>query len=288
MTEYNVYGKKSYEYAIGRISGTTHRVLRAEEMARLREADGETAQKLLTDYGYPAVTGGKTVYDVIEDEKNTVSAFVREIAPDEELTQLLFFEEDALNLKILLKSEKIGKEADLDALCEGGFQKELLRICVKADDYSMLGETLETALAGIGNEENPCRISCLVDNAVFSYALCTAQKKNCRPLAELFTVYGEGKNRLTALRLQKLGKDLDDYAFAFLPVARPNETELRKTESEILEETEKALDNVLTDLGYGDGIGVIAQYYFRKKAEAGALRLLFAEKRAEESRGDAV
>ena len=81
---------------------------------------------------------------------------------------------------------------------------------------------------------------------------------------------------------------MDDYAFAFLPVARPNETELRKTESEILEETEKALDNVLTDLGYGDGIGVIAQYYFRKKAEAGALRLLFAEKRAEESRGDAV
>ena len=69
MTEYNVYGKKSYAYAIGRISGTTHRVLRAEEMARLREADSETAQKLLTDYGYPAVTNGKTVYDVIEDEK---------------------------------------------------------------------------------------------------------------------------------------------------------------------------------------------------------------------------
>ena len=83
MTEYNVYGKKSYAYAIGRISGTTHRVLRAEEMARLREADSETAQKLLTDYGYPAVTNGKTVYDVIEDEKNTVSSFVREIAPDE-------------------------------------------------------------------------------------------------------------------------------------------------------------------------------------------------------------
>ncbi|MGN0570955.1 MAG: V-type ATPase subunit [Candidatus Fimenecus sp.] len=287
MTEYNVYGKKSYAYAIGRISGTSHRVLRTDEMARLREADSETAQKLLADYGYPAINGDKTVYDVIEDEKNAVSAFVREIAPDEELTQLLFFEEDALNLKLLLKSEKIGKEVDLDTLCEGGFQKELLRICVKTDDYSMLGETLETALTGIEKEENPCRISCLVDNAVFSYALITAQKKNCRPLTELFTVYGEGKNRLTALRLQKLGKDLDDYAFAFLPVKKPNEMDIRKNEAEILTETAKALDNVLTDLGYGDGIGVIAQYYFRKKTEAQALRLLFAQKRAEESRGDA-
>lgn len=288
MTEYNVYGKKSYAYALGRISGTSHRVLRAEEMARLREADSETAQKLLADYGYPAVQAGKTVYDAIEDEKNAVSAFVREIAPDEELTQLLFFEEDALNLKILLKSEKLGKEADLDALCEGGFQKELLRICVKAEDYSMLGETLETALAGIENEENPCRISCLVDNAVFSYVLLTAQKKNCRPLAELFTVYGAGKNRLTALRLQKLGKNPEEFDFAFLPVKKPEVTDSKKSEADILAETEKALDNVLTDLGYGDGIGVIAQYYFRKKTEAQALRLLFAEKRAEESRGDTV
>lgn len=288
MTEYNVYGKKSYAYALGRISGTTHRVLKPEELARLREADSETAQKLLADYGYPAVSGGKTVYDVIEDEKNTVSAFVREIAPDEELTQLLFFEEDALNLKILLKSEKIGKEVDLDTLCEGGFSKELLRVCVKADDFSLLGETLETALASIKDEENPCRISCLVDNAVFSYALLTAQKKNCRPLVQLFTVYGEGKNRLTALRLQKLHKDLEAYDFAFLPVKKPTEAELRQSEEEILAGTAKALDNVLTDLGYSDGIGAVAQYYFRKKTETGMLRLLFAQKRAQESRGDAV
>ena len=44
MTEYNVYGKKSYAYALGRISGTTHRVLKPEELARLRETDSETAR----------------------------------------------------------------------------------------------------------------------------------------------------------------------------------------------------------------------------------------------------
>jgi len=287
MTEYNVYGKKSYAYALGCISGTTHQILREEQIARLREADFDAAQKLLADYGYPALSDGKTVYDVIEDEKNEVASFVREIAPDEELTQLLFFEEDALNLKILLKSEKLGKEADLDTLCEGGFQKELLRICVKTGDYSMLGETLEASLTGIEALDDPCRISCLVDNAVFTYALTTAQKKNCQPLAKLFTVYGEGKNRLTALRLARLHKDESAYDFAFLPVAR-TEVGSRKDDAQILAETDRALENVLTDLSYGDGIGVLAQYYFRKKTEAQALRLLFAQKREQESRGDAV
>ena len=55
MAEYNVYGKKSYAFALGRISGTAHRPLTAEQTARLREADFQTAQKLLTDFGYPAV-----------------------------------------------------------------------------------------------------------------------------------------------------------------------------------------------------------------------------------------
>ena len=46
MAEYNVYGKKSYAFALGRISGTAHRPLTAEQTARLREADFQTAQKL--------------------------------------------------------------------------------------------------------------------------------------------------------------------------------------------------------------------------------------------------
>ena len=96
--QYNVYGKKSYEYALGRISGTPHRILTVEMLGRLREADTPTAEKLLADFGYPQKADGQSIYDVIEQEKNTVAAFVREISPDEELVNLLFFEEDALNL----------------------------------------------------------------------------------------------------------------------------------------------------------------------------------------------
>lgn len=282
MTEsYNVYGKKSYAYALGRISGTPHKVLNEEMFGRLREADFQTAEKLLADYGYPAVTKAQTVYDVIEREQKDVSAFVREIAPDEEQTQLLFFEEDALNLKYLLKSALLEKDPALEALAEGGFEKELLRVCVKAADYSMLGESLEAALTGIEKETDPCRISCRVDNALFAHALQTAIAKNWRALVQLLTVYGTGKNRLTALRLRKLQKNAEDYRFAFLPVGEIPKEET--AEAEILADTQNELEKTLTELGYDDGFGAIAQYYFRKKAEAAALRLLFAQKRVEMS-----
>lgn len=283
MTEYNPYGRKSYAFALGRISGTTHAVLREEALSRLREADFEGAQKLLSDYGYPAVTDGKTVYDAIEEEKNTVSAFVREIAPDEELVHLLFFEEDALNLKLLLKSAGLGREVDASLLCEGSFPTELLRVCVSTGDYSLLGTTVEQMLEGIEQETDPCRISCLVDNAMFAHALHTAKEKHCASLERLFTVYGEGKNRFTALRLGRLQKSPSEYAFAFLPVGKIPENE--QDADTVFAETQARLESVLTDLGFDEGIGAIAQYYFRKKAETAALRLLFAEKSAKKTGG---
>lgn len=284
MAEYNVYGKKSYAFALGRISGTAHRPLTAEQTARLREADFQTAQKLLTDFGYPAVQSGQTVYDAIEAEKDAVCAFVREIAPDEQLLNLLFFEEDALNLKILFKNEQLGHDTDTASLCTGGFDKDLLRICVKTEDYSMLGDILCANLQNMHSESDPCRLSCAVDNAVFDYALKTAAQKHCRSLERLLTVYGTGKNRLTALRLRKLQKSAEAYAFAFLPVGAVPDGEADA--EEITAQTAAAFENVLTDIGYDDGIGAIAQYYFRKKLEASALRLLFAQKSVQESAGD--
>lgn len=265
--QYNVYGKKSYEYALGRISGTPHRILTAEMLGRLREADTPTAEKLLADFGYPQKADGQSIYDVIEQEKNIVAAFVREISPDEELVNLLFFEEDALNLKFLLKAEKTDTPVNTDTLTEGGFSKELLRVCVQTGDYSMLGETLEEALTGIEAEDDPCKISCKVDNAVFAYALSKAKAKHCRALEALFTVYGAGKNRLTALRLKRLHKDAAKYDFAFLPVAFTADES--KDEAQILADTDAKLSNVLTDLSYDDGIGAIAQYYFPQKGGSG-------------------
>ena len=51
-----------------------------------------------------------------------------------------------------------------------------------------------------------------------------------------------------------------------------------KTEDEIVREVTKAFDNVIGELGFDEGMGFIARYYFLKKNDAAALRLMFAEK----------
>lgn len=278
--EFNVYGKKSYEFAVGRIKATKHPVLNREQWSRLREADIQGAAKLLEDYGYPHVAEGGSVRDAIDAEMERAVSFILELAPDEELTNYLFFEEDALNLKLYLKAKLIGKDGEKLPTVRGSFSTELLRICAYTEDFTMLGDDLNKALDGVSELTDPAKISSCVDNAMFSHALKGAEKKRCRPVAELLTVYGVGRNRLTAMRMGRMGREIDPKDDVFLPVSFSGylKKDSGLTEDEIFADVNRRLDGALSQLGYDSGMGVLAQYYFQKKNEAAALRLLFAQK----------
>ena len=80
MTESgNIYGKKSYEFAVGRIKAG-ERLLSAEQWSRLRAAPRADAEKLIAEYGYSSDS------DV---ELNRTVDFLKEISPDADLTELL-------------------------------------------------------------------------------------------------------------------------------------------------------------------------------------------------------
>lgn len=276
----NIYGKKSYEFAIGSIKANSHRPLSAEQWRRLRDADMRAAEKILVEYGYPPLSEGKTILDSIEAEMKSRIEFIRDTAPDAELVDLLFFEEDAVNLKLYLKARLMGESPDALPICAGGTDPELLRICVYTEDFSLLGSPAQEMLQGICAEPDPRKISCLADNAMFSRARKTAENKHCAPLARLLAEYGTGRNRRTALRLARLGADPKEYPDAFLPVDwAPFQTaDHGKPEDVVLADIDKRLAAVTEELGYDSGMGPIAQYYFMKKNEAAALRMLFTEK----------
>ena len=279
--ELNAYGKKSYEYAIGRIKATSHPVLNGEQWSRLREADYQGAVKLLEEYGYPRAGEGASVRESIDGEMERAVSFILELAPDEELTNLLFFEEDALNLKLYLKAKLIGRKREGLPTVKGSFEPELLRICADTEDFSMLGTVLEKELSGIEDIHDPFLISCRVDRAMFTHSLKGTEKKHSRAFNRLLTVYGAGRNRLTAMRMRKLGSEPVDEAFLPVSYSEFAAKDIGRTEDEILQDVNKRLESVLTDMGYDSGMGVLAQYYFQKKNEAAALRLLFARKSLE-------
>jgi len=279
--EKTAYGKLSYEYSIGAIKSSAFQPLSAEQLARLRDADYATAVKLMSEYGYPPVGGGVSVTDSIEKELSDTVAFVRANAPDPELTDALLFEEDALNLKIYLKAYRSGTNTDSFYMTEGAFPKELLRICAETDDFSLLGEDIASSLEGIDKIDDPSVISCMIDSAMFAHSLSVARKKKSNALIGLLEEYAIGRNRLTALRLKKLGRKITDYPFAFLSsndVKDYYEKDEGKKESDIIADTSKALEAAIDGLEYDEGMGYVARFCFLKKNEAAALRLMFAEK----------
>ena len=115
---------------------------------------------------------------------------------------------------------------------------------------------------------------------MFCRALALAEKKHCVPLVHLMTEYGVGRNRRTALRLAALGADPQKYTDAFFPLEWESfrAADHEKTKADVLKDINKRLAAVTEEIGYDSGMGAIAQYYFMKKNEAAALRMLFTEK----------
>lgn len=62
----DIYGRKSYEFAVGRINANAHRPFSAEQWNRLQEADLWSAEKIVVEYGYPSIREGETIFDSIE------------------------------------------------------------------------------------------------------------------------------------------------------------------------------------------------------------------------------
>lgn len=280
--------KRSYEYAIGCFKATSRQPLNAEQWQRLRAADRTGAEKLIAEFGFPPVSEGVTAVDSIEKDMASTVAFIRENAPDPELVDLLFFEQDALNLKILIKSARMGKNAPALELAEGGTDPEILKVCASTGDFSLLGKDLESSLAHVSEITDPGELSCVIDSAFFTHSVNTARRRMSFTFARLLEEYGKGRNRLTSLRLRRLGKDPADHPYAFFP-EKPGQEQINdagKTEDDIVREVKKAFDNVIGELGFDEGMGFIARYYFLKKNDAAALRLMFAEKSIDGGAGD--
>lgn len=285
--ETSAFGGRSYEFAVGSIKASSHPPLTKEQWSRLNEADYDNAVKLVAEYGYPQVGEGQTIFDAINAEKERMTEFIMSLSPDIELTRAMLFEEDALNIKLFYKAKLIGRAIEELKVTEGSLSAEMLRICIEAEDFSLLGEQLDKELSTIFEIKDAGKASRIVDRAIFANALRVAKSKHCKPLETFFEVYGEGRNRVTALRLRNLGYDIREYEDAFLPT---KENALRSSdetssEIEILADVSDRLSGVLTELGYESGMGPIAEYYFIKKNEAAALRLMFAEKSLEAKTG---
>ncbi len=277
MKQEPIFGGISYEYAIGCIQASSRPPLSKEQWNRFRPGDFSQALGLLRELGCPV---RDNFLEALEEDWQKTASFVREISPRPELTQVLFFEEDALNLKLYRKAVLGGLSQTGLPVQQGSLEPELLWVCAENNDYSLLGEELENALSPLQDTADPCRVSCVIDNAFFARAKSLAKQERSASLTELLEQYGRGKNRLTAWRLDRMGLSFKDIPFAFLPTVEPvEELPSGLSQTELLEQVNEGWNAALEEAGWGDPMGVIAGYFFQKKWETKALGLLLCEKK---------
>ena len=270
----NEFGAKSYEYAIGAIKATSHPPLTKEQFSRLEECERENFSKLLDEFGWAKGIEGD-IPTRIEGEFDYAISFVKDISPDEALTDLLFFENDAENLKLFIKGKLI--ESDVSSLYDskGTVPLEILRGSVKAWDFSLISDSVNEDLKDYENESDPFILSVAVDKAVYRDTLKKAEKKS-RDLYEMLLKYGEAKNRIAEARLISLGIDKDSIKDLLLPVNHRSISD--EAIEEVIKKEKEKISLLISDLSVGENFAPIAEYYFLKKEERGTLRRLYTQK----------
>ena len=270
------YGIKSgYPYAVGRVRALEDAVFSREQYSRLTAAEKDGRLRVLSEMGYGAGAEKQELEPMIDAELRGVRELMNEIAPEPELTDLFFCEYDAHNIKALLKARIVGADADGILLSCGVTDVEVLKVCVSADEYSMLGKEFEP-LEKLEGATDPGAISRAVDFAVYAYIFAVLKKRKAPALEAFFRLKAGCTNALTRLRAKKLG--LSDEAAAKLLIAGDFDEPTAEGDVREFERTcAEKLTACLRD-ARGDPFGpaALGSYINDKQNEARNIRMIFA------------
>lgn len=207
----------SYEFAIGRISVLSTRMLNQSQLRRISEASTvKEAMALLIETGYGE--GNLTEEElsigdidlVIREQMNLTRKRILELTPDAELTGLFLLRVDTHNMKALFKARLLGSDAT-EYLRDGGyFAIDLLKSCINAKNYSNLPKVYENTFNKIEAEiargiVDPMHFSTLIDGAMFRYAHeVLTEKKEKGFVKRYFTARADFQNTLSLVRARLL------------------------------------------------------------------------------------
>jgi len=210
----------SYEYAVGRISELSNKMLDAVQLRKINEApDEQTALTMLLETGY----GGGLNSDqlatneidyVIRSQLQLSRKIIWELTPEPELTKLFFLEVDTHNIKTLLKARLLGTETP-DILIDGGSMSlSILKECIANKKYDILPEAYRKALEKIEQELqrniDPLQLSADLDSAMFTHIKNVLDQQHDQSFVrKYFSLMADFQNARSVIRARLLHWDVD-------------------------------------------------------------------------------
>ncbi|HEY8445151.1 MAG TPA: V-type ATPase subunit [Bacilli bacterium] len=298
----------NYPYANGVIKAIENNILDISKLQKLFTVPKMEFLKALIDLGYGS-HDAKTLEELINIELMKTKALFSEIVPNHHLTDLFYFQNDAINIKALYK-KKIFNIIQFDIYANGIISKETLEKVIFEEDYSLIDKKLTTLFQNINqkisNLDNPRLISTIIDQEIYNYLF--SEIGSNKALLTYYQTKIDFSNILTFLRSRKLGWSLEQFQEMFIKggkfnynhfasIYHENEKQIIKSfyddddqavskglqlyfEQENLNNLEKYFDEAMLKIMKAFrydafDIGPIIYYFLMKQAEAQNLRNIY-------------
>lgn len=207
-----------YAYASARIRAVEKNLLDSSKINRMVEAKnpGE-AFKIIQDAGYGDASESTDVHGyelLLREEIKKTYTFLKEIAPESEIFDLFLQRNDYHNIKVLLKSEFMGKAEEEELLMDIGIiPVSKLKVMIKDRNFSGLpsvmkkaiGETIDT----YNRTSDPQIVDIILDKANYEQMAITAKSSGIQFVMELVQVFIDMINVKNFLRLKRMNQSWD-------------------------------------------------------------------------------
>lgn len=213
-----------YLFSTARVRSVEKNMLTRDRAEKMIDAKTTLdALRVLDDisYGYGGEAIDPNDYEMIltEEHKKTYD-FITSIAPELDYFNMFLYPYDYHNLKVIMKSEYLGIDAD-DALVDtGSIELKMLKYAVKERDFSSLTENMEAALKEIietfPKTNDPQLIDVVFDKYCYEEMLSSAEKTKSDFIIDYIKLQIDAINLKTYVRLKKMKKSWDFFTKVFL------------------------------------------------------------------------
>lgn len=212
--------QKAYGYAVARIRAMEHRLLDAGLLQRMIEAeDLNSALKILGETSYSSTmssqTGDADFDKMLESELQATYEEVLAFTPEKELLDLLRYQYDFHNVKVLIKSlynVANGGKKRWDLLTSlGTYPVDEMISNVEAEEYRFLPKWLKDivpeCLTILEQTKDMLEVERLLDDKLFEVMKTTAAALGLKDCVSWIQTRIDGENIRTLLRLKRFNYD---------------------------------------------------------------------------------
>lgn len=267
----------SIPYAVSRIRVHEGRLINIDGFRRMLGGSLSEAVHVLSEAGYGSFSSAEDYEQLLRVETEALNGFIKEITPNESLTDCFFCRYDYFNLKGLIKA----RAEDIDwrglVIDCGLISLDKLRLAVYDHDYLALPEGMRRLMSYLeAAQHSPQETDAYIDRAMYEQAHEHIQKSGSAFWRDYFYDETAIFSIISALRLKKAGIEREAAELIALPFGKVSLRDIQELFSASDEQLDDkvhqlfpALDEAMHEYLHGRGTAQLERAgdnYLLKKA----------------------